>query len=99
MEKLKVFSASIFLCSFFVSFCRTIFLGKNVVLKKARKELNYLTGDAAVRRMAELREKWEMDEIAVKKYAERIGKNELKYNMWNITVKSICKELKTNLSL
>lgn len=49
---------------------------KNVVLKKARKELNYLTGDAAVRRMAELREKWEMDEIAVKKHAERIGKEE-----------------------
>lgn len=48
----------------------------NVVLKKARKELNYLTGDAAVRRMAELREKWEMDEIAVKKNAERIGKEE-----------------------
>ena len=49
---------------------------KNVVLKKARKELDYLTGDAAVRRMAELREKWEMDEIAVKKHAERIGKEE-----------------------
>lgn len=49
---------------------------KNIVLKKARKELDYLTGDAAVRRMAELREKWEMDEIAVKKNAERIGKEE-----------------------
>ena len=49
---------------------------KNVVLKKARKELDYLTGDAAVRRMAELREKWEMDEIAVKKHAERIGREE-----------------------
>ena len=48
----------------------------NVVLKKARKELDYLTGDAAVRRMAELREKWEMDEIAVKKHAQRIGKEE-----------------------
>jgi len=48
----------------------------NAVLKKARKELDYLTGDAAVRRMAELREKWEMDEIAVKKNAERIGKEE-----------------------
>lgn len=50
---------------------------KNVVLKKARKELDYLTGDAAVRRMAELREKWEMDEIAIKKHAERIGKEEV----------------------
>ena len=38
--------------------------------------MDYLTGDAAVRRMAELREKWEMDEIAVKKHAERMGKDE-----------------------
>lgn len=34
---------------------------KNDTLRKARKEMEYLTGDAAIRRMAELREKWEMD--------------------------------------
>ena len=34
---------------------------KNKILKKAREEINYLTGDAAVRRLAELREDWEID--------------------------------------
>lgn len=46
---------------------------KNDVLKKARKELDYLTGDAAVRRMAELREKWEMDNVSIRKSAEKRG--------------------------
>mgnify|MGYP002612220408 CR=1 FL=1 len=49
---------------------------KNDKLKKARIEMNYLTGEAETRRLAELREKWEMDEIAVKKNAERIGRKE-----------------------
>ena len=34
---------------------------KNKTLEKARIEMNYLTGDEEVRRIAELREKWEMD--------------------------------------
>lgn len=34
---------------------------KNKMLEKARIEMNYLTGDEEVRRIAELREKWEMD--------------------------------------
>ena len=46
---------------------------KNKVLKKARKELDYLTGDAAVRRWAELRDKWEMDDYFIKKYAKEEG--------------------------
>ena len=46
---------------------------KNKVLKKARKELDYLTGDAAVRKMAELREKWERDDFFIKKYAKEEG--------------------------
>ena len=46
---------------------------KNQVLKKARKELDYLTGDAAVRRWAELRDKWEMDDYFIKKYAKEEG--------------------------
>ena len=33
----------------------------NKIFERARKEMNYLTGDAAVQRLAELREKWEMD--------------------------------------
>ena len=58
---------------------------KNKVLKKARKELDYLTGDAAVRRLAELRDKWEMDDYFIKKYAkkegEKRGKKEIAKNL------------------
>lgn len=46
---------------------------KNKVLQKARVEMNYLTGDAEVRRLAELREKWEMDRISDLSYAEQQG--------------------------
>ena len=47
---------------------------KNKVLEKARVEINYLTGDAEVRRMQELREKWEMDRISALSCAESKGK-------------------------
>jgi len=46
---------------------------KNDTLKKARIEMNYLTVDAEVRRLAELREKWEMDRISEIGYAKREG--------------------------
>ena len=49
---------------------------KNETLKKARIEMNYLTGDAEVRRLAELREKWEMDRINAISYATKVGKEE-----------------------
>ena len=50
---------------------------KNETLKKARIEMNYLTGDAEVRRLAELREKWEMDRVSAINHATRIAeKNE-----------------------
>ena len=49
---------------------------KNETLKKARKEIEYLTGDEAVRRMAELREKWDMDYVSGMEYAEKKGKEE-----------------------
>lgn len=39
---------------------------KNKTIERARGELNYLTGDAEMRRLAELREKWEMDYISAK---------------------------------
>ena len=45
----------------------------NEVLKKARKELDYLTGDEAVRRLAELRDKWEMDDFFIKKRVKEEG--------------------------
>lgn len=49
---------------------------KNETLKKARIEMNYLTGDAEVIRLAELREKWEMDRISAINHATKIGKKE-----------------------
>ena len=49
---------------------------KNKVIKKARIEMNELTGDEAVRRLAELREKWEMDRRSDIDYAKEEGKAE-----------------------
>ena len=49
---------------------------KNETLKKARIEMNHLAGDAEIRRLAELREKWEMDRISDINYATKIGKEE-----------------------
>ena len=46
---------------------------KNKTLKKAREEMEYLTGDEAVRRLAELREKWEMDYVSGMSLAEERG--------------------------
>ena len=48
----------------------------NKIFERARKEMNYLTGDAAVQRLAELREKWEMDRVSAINYATRKGKAE-----------------------
>ncbi len=46
----------------------------NKTLERARAEMNYLTGDAAVRRLAELREKWDMDWNSDMDYAREEGK-------------------------
>ena len=47
---------------------------KNRVLKKAREEINYLTGDDEVRRLAELREKWDLEFNASMQNAKKAGK-------------------------
>ena len=52
---------------------------KNEKLKKARIEMNYLTGEAETRRLAELREKWEMDRVSAINYATRKGIEERNY--------------------
>ena len=70
----------------------------NETLERARFEMNYLTGDAAVRRLAELREDWEMDRnsdiyYAKKETVEEIVKRLLKEN---IAIETIIKI--TNLS-
>ena len=55
---------------------------KNDTLKKARIEMNYLTGDEEVRRLAELREKWEMDRVSEINFAKlEIAKKMLKKGM------------------
>ena len=47
---------------------------KNATLKKARKEMNYLTGDEAVKRLAFLRDKWARDRASDIAYAKSEGK-------------------------
>ena len=54
---------------------------KNQTLQKAREEMNYLTGDAAVRRLAELREIWELDYNSDINYAKDEGKREKSFEI------------------
>ena len=49
---------------------------KNKVIKEAKKEIEYLTGDEEVKRLAELREKWEMDRNSEIGQAQKEGKIE-----------------------
>ena len=49
---------------------------KNRTLQKAREKMDYLTGDAAVRRLAELREIWELDYNSDINYAKDEGRIE-----------------------
>ncbi|MCI8362544.1 MAG: Rpn family recombination-promoting nuclease/putative transposase, partial [Clostridia bacterium] len=46
---------------------------KNKVIEKAQEELQYLTGDAAIKRKAELREKWIRDYKGSMEYAKQEG--------------------------
>ena len=63
---------------------------KNEKLKKARVEMNYLTGDEEVRRLAELREKWEMDRVSAINFATRKGEERGR----KLGKKEIAKEMK-----
>ncbi len=49
---------------------------KNKILKKARNEVNYLTGNDAVRRMAELREKWDLEYEMSMEHAKKQGQED-----------------------
>jgi predicted transposase/invertase (TIGR01784 family) len=51
---------------------------KNETLKKARGEMEYLTGDEEVQRLAWLHEKWEMDRASAIGYAKREGQKQEK---------------------
>ena len=46
---------------------------KNDIIKRAKVELEYLTGDEEVKRLAFLREKWEMDRISDINHATKEG--------------------------
>ena len=64
---------------------------KNKTLEKARKEMTYLTGDEEIRRLAELREKWEMDWNSSMDYSKKEGKKEVAKKMKekNIPIETI----------
>ena len=49
---------------------------KNKVIKKAQDEVEYLTGDPELRRLAELEEKWAWDEKFYRSMARKEGKRE-----------------------
>ena len=49
---------------------------KNKTLEKAKLEMDCLTGDAEMKRLAELREKWEMDYNSGISYAKEEGRKE-----------------------
>ena len=57
-------------------FYRITKIQKNKTIEKARIEMNYLTGDAEVQRLAELREKWDMDYTSGINHARKEGKAE-----------------------
>ena len=66
---------------------------KNPTIKKARYEMEYLTGDEAVKRLAFLREKWEMDRISDINYARSEGETEGKKEGEKIKQKEIAKKM------
>ena len=65
---------------------------KNDVIKKAKVEMNYLTGEEAERRLQWLREKWEMDYNSDMGQAKREGRREEK-------IEIVKKLLKTGMKI
>lgn len=49
---------------------------KNKTIERAKIEMRYLTGEAELRRLADLEEKWEMDYNSGMLYAKEEGKKE-----------------------
>ena len=71
----------------------------NKILKEAEKEVNYLTGDAETRRLAELREKWDFDWNWSMGYAKKEGREEGRKEMLNKQKETAKKLLKMGLSV
>ena len=77
---------------------------KNEVIKKARVEMNYLTGEEAERRLQWLREKWEMDYNSDMGQARREGikegkKKGLKEGRQQEKIEIVKKLLKTGMKV
>ena len=73
---------------------------KNEVIKKARVEMNYLTGEEAERRLQWLREKWEMDYNSDMGQAKREGRKEgLKEGRQQEKIEIVKKLLKTGMKV
>ena len=53
---------------------------KNLSIKKARKEVNYISWDEDAKRMEFLHEKWEMDRISDINHAKKEEKKKLPEN-------------------
>ena len=71
----------------------------NKILKEAEKEVNYLTGDAETRRLAELREKWDFDWNWSMGYAKKEGREEGRKEMLKKQKETAKKLLKMGLSI
>ena len=69
---------------------------KNKTLQKAREEMSYLTGEAATRRLTELREKWEMDYNSGLSYAKKEG---IKEGIEEATKNTARKMLEENIDI
>ena len=54
----------------------TSYMEKNESMKKAKEKLNTMSEDETIRRLAELREKAILDELEVKAYNYKKGKND-----------------------
>ena len=50
-------------------------MSKNVLVKKAHEEYEYLVGDERVRRLAELKERWEYERLSYNRWKEENTKN------------------------
>lgn len=64
---------------------------KNKTLKEAGIEIYTLTGDEEIQRLAELRDKWEMDSISGINYAKRVGNEEGRKNRDTEILKKLIK--------
>lgn len=52
------------------------YISKTAIVLDKHRDYEVLTGDAEVRRLAELREKWEMDRINAISHATKVGKEQ-----------------------